>query len=362
MTSLSRVIITTGGTCGHIFPALTVAAEIRRRAPQCAILFLGGNGPEGELAARYGLEFKALPAAGLLGGGVKAALKGVSWVSRGLVRAVGELRRFNPQVVIGFGGYAGFCPVLAAWLLGIPNAVHEQNSVPGMTNRVLSRVTGQVFTSFDPTPFLRSGRALCTGNPVRESIARVGEEREGRTPGRHILVVGGSQGAEAINNAVIQALPKFLEAGATLTHQAGAANADRVRRAYEQAGADPAWVHGFMDDMDAAYRDADLAVCRAGASTVFELAAAGLPAVFVPFPHATHDHQTHNAKALENIGAALLMAQDQLDGQGLAETVIRLLDSPERLTEMQRASREFARPEAAGDIARSLETLAAQAA
>jgi len=361
--SLARILIATGGTGGHIFPALAVADALTARHPGAAILFAGGAGPEGDMARRHGLDFLELPARGIMGRGVSGLLGGLAWLGRGLPLALREVRRFRPDAAIGFGGYAGFCPVLAAALLGIPTAVHEQNSVPGVTNKVLGRVVKRIFLSFpDASGAFPAGKTVLTGNPVREVILAAGRARMAdadRAPGARVLVLGGSQGARPVNDAVIAALPRLMDQGVTLTHQAGRADADRVRTAYAAAGADPAQVRDFIDDMAAAYAQADLAVCRAGATTVFEVAATGVPALFVPFPQATHDHQTMNARALADTGAARLLPQAGLTGESLAEAVLALLGDAQQLTTMGRAARAFARPDAASDIARGLEALAA---
>jgi len=355
---VEKIVITTGGTGGHIFPALAVAGEVRRRDPACRVLFLGGPGPEGELARKAGLEFRELPAQGVVGRGLKG-LVASTWLVRGLFKSFAALREFRPQAVIGFGGYAGFCPVLAARLLGIPTAVHEQNSVPGVTNRILGRVARRVFLSFpDQGKAFRASKTRLSGNPVRPEIAAVGQD-ESRTQGRHLLVLGGSQGARAVNDAVLAALPLLAAAKVTLTHQAGPADQDRVRQAYEAAGLPGDWVAGFIEDMAGAYARADLLLCRAGATTVFEAAAAGRPAVLVPFPHATHDHQTVNARALAQAGGGVVLLQRDLNPGLLAGTITGLLDDPVRLRDMGRAARAFSRPEAASAIVDGISELLA---
>ncbi|MDR3640619.1 MAG: undecaprenyldiphospho-muramoylpentapeptide beta-N-acetylglucosaminyltransferase [Humidesulfovibrio sp.] len=357
---MSRLVVSTGGTGGHIFPALAVAAEVKRRNPEARILFLGGHGPEGELAQKAGLEFKALPASGVLGKGAKSLLS-IVWVSRGVILATRALRRFEPEAVIGFGGYAGFCPVLAAALLRIPTAVHEQNSVPGVTNRVLGKLVRRVFVSFDDRlGNFPAEKVTRTGNPVRAEIAAM--KREHTVERRNLLVLGGSQGAKALNDAVVAALPQLMAARVNILHQTGANDEARIRAAYAQAGADPSNVYGFIEGMSGAYAWADLALCRAGASTVFELAATGTPSVLVPFPFAAHDHQRVNARNLSDLGAAVMLDQDDLSAQTLAALVPGLLGDPARLASMSRAARTFARPEAAALIADGLEELCRAAA
>jgi UDP-N-acetylglucosamine--N-acetylmuramyl-(pentapeptide) pyrophosphoryl-undecaprenol N-acetylglucosamine transferase len=358
--AISRLVVTTGGTGGHIFPALAVAAEVKRRNPDARILFLGGSGPEGALAEKAGLKFKALPASGVLGKGAKSLLS-IIWVGRGVIKATRALRNFNPEAVIGFGGYAGFCPVLAAALMRIPTAVHEQNSVPGVTNRVLGKLVRRVFVSFDDRlGAFPAVKVVRTGNPVRAEICAVTRETLGDR--RNLLILGGSQGARAINDAVVAALPQLMAARVNILHQTGAADEARIRAAYEKAGADPSNVHGFIEGMSGAYAWADLALCRAGASTVFELAATGTPSVLVPFPFAAHDHQRVNAKHLAELGAAVMVDQNDLSASALAELVPGLLGDTARLASMSRAARTFARPEAASLIADGLEELCRETA
>ncbi|MDY0306757.1 MAG: undecaprenyldiphospho-muramoylpentapeptide beta-N-acetylglucosaminyltransferase [Desulfovibrionaceae bacterium] len=358
---MEKIVITTGGTGGHIFPALAVAGEILKRHPRCEVLFLGGPGPEGELARKAGLEFRELPAKGIVGRGLKG-LFASTWLVGGLCKALAALRSFRPQAVIGFGGYAGFCPVLAARILGIPTAVHEQNSVPGVTNRILGKVARRIFLSFpDRAGAFPAAKTRLTGNPVRPEIAAVGAAAP-RAQGRNLLVLGGSQGARAVNDAVIAALPLLREARVEIVHQAGPADAERVRRAYEEAGLDGSAVRGFIEDMAGEYARADLLLCRSGATTVFEAAAAGKPAVLVPFPHATHDHQTVNARALAEAGGAVVLAQSGLTARVLADTVTELLDDSSRLAGMARAARSFARPDAASAIVDGIGELPLRAA
>jgi UDP-N-acetylglucosamine--N-acetylmuramyl-(pentapeptide) pyrophosphoryl-undecaprenol N-acetylglucosamine transferase len=353
--SLNRVVLTTGGTCGHIFPALAVATALREYNKGVRILFMGGPGPEGGLAREHGLEFLELPASGIMGKGIPGALSGLGWLGTGIPKALYEVWRFRPDAVVGFGGYAGFCPVLAARILGIPTAVHEQNSVPGVTNKVLGRMVKRIFLSFpDTLGVFPGGKTYLTGNPVRPEIFKAGERRRGRIPGKRLLVFGGSQGARPINDAVIEALPRLMEAGITLVHQAGKIDFSRVRAAYGAAGADPAQVREFIDDMGAEYAACDLAVCRSGASTVFEIAAAGVPAIFVPFPQATHDHQTMNARAMSDVGAAVLLPQRDLSGARLADRALELLADRGRLESMETAARGMASQYAARDIVAGL--------
>lgn len=359
--TLNRVTLTTGGTGGHIFPALAVATEFVLRNKGVDIMFMGGPGVEGDMARKHGLKFQELPASGVMGRGVSGVLSGLGWLGTGIPKALAAVWAFKPDAVIGFGGYAGFCPVLAARMLGIPTAIHEQNSVPGVANKLLGKMVKRIFLSFpDRLNAFPAHKTYLTGNPVRQDILKAHVRRRGRTPAKRVLVLGGSQGARPVNNAIVEGLPKLMQAGVELVHQTGKADFQRVRAAYEAAGADPAQAREFIEDMGTEYASCDLAVCRAGATTVFEIAAAGVPAIFVPFPQATHDHQTMNAKAMADQGAAELIPQSMLTGEGIAEAVTRLLDDTERLSSMEKAAHGFARPNAAADIVASLEGLAAQ--
>lgn len=363
---MRRVVLTTGGTGGHIFPALAVAEEIKRRHPDCDVLFVGGrHGREKEFAERAGLRFLGLPVRGVIGRGFKAvgAMMGLGVA---VLRSWWLMLRFKPEAVVGFGGYAGFAPVLAACLRGVPCAVHEQNSYPGSTNRLLGRWVDRVFMSFpDSHGFFNAAKAEQTGNPVRAALVRHGAEAADCAeagPCRRLLIVGGSQGAHAVNMAVAGALPGLKAHGLAIWHQTGEADLDEVRAAYEAAGfgEHEARVEPFIEDMAEAYAWADAVLCRAGATTVAELAVAGKPSVLVPFPEATHNHQLANAQFLERAGAAVILMQNLLGEIDLADSLMKIFDSPERLSRMGEAARSLGRPDAAARLADAIEEMAAQ--
>lgn len=362
---MQRVILTTGGTGGHIFPALAVAEELKARNPQARILFVGGvRGPEAELAARSGLEFTALPVRPVLGRGLKALTAGF-WLTLGVAKALAVQLRFKPQVVLGLGGYAAFAQVLAAVLTGTPSAIQEQNSVPGLTNRLLGRFVKQIYVSFeDKDGRFPAGKVKLLGNPVRKTIREAAtqngtvNDNAGIRP--KLLILGGSQGAMAVNTAVIEALDRFREAGVEIWHQAGARDYERVRQAYTphlQKGLQ-AKVDAFIDDMAAAYAWGDLALCRAGATTVAELTVAGLPSVLVPFPYATHNHQSVNAGYLENVGAAKRVEQKDMEKTDLPGLVLGLLQDRQTLWDMGAKAASLGKPEAAAHIVDAMESLA----
>ncbi|WP_028587450.1 undecaprenyldiphospho-muramoylpentapeptide beta-N-acetylglucosaminyltransferase [Desulfocurvus vexinensis] len=359
------VILTTGGTGGHVFPALAVAEELRSRHAGLELLFVGGrHGREAEFAARAGLPFVGLPVRGFLGRGPRAvgAAFGLAWA---LGISWRLLARRRPDVVVGFGGYAGFAPVAMAALRGVPCALHEQNSRPGSANRLLGRWVDRVFLSFpDEAKFFDAARTRLTGNPVRAAIREAGARAgAGAAPaGRRVLVAGGSLGARAINEAVAGSLEALRARGFSLWHQTGAEDEQTVRAAYACAGwtGEGARVQPFIDDMAAAYAWADVVLCRAGATTVAELAVMGKPSVLVPFPYATHDHQTANARRLEQAGAALLLPQGALGQTDLAQALDALFTEPGRLERMGAAARTLGAPDAAAALADEIEALAAR--
>jgi len=275
---------------------------------------------------------------------------------RGLWRAFFLLRDVKPQVVAGFGGYAAFAAVLAARCLCIPAAVHEQNALVGMANKISGRLIGTILCSLPDTRGLGASSAVLVGNPVRRCVLEAGQgvRRGGR---KHLLVMGGSQGAHAINTYMARVMPRFKEAGIAVWHQSGAAEYTKMLALYTAAGVEGVRLEPFIHDMGQAYAWADLALCRSGATTVAELAACGLPAALIPFPHATHDHQTLNARLLERQGAAIAIAEHELERRDFADTVIQLLNSPEKIAAMSESARTLARPHAAAAVADFLEKL-----
>jgi UDP-N-acetylglucosamine--N-acetylmuramyl-(pentapeptide) pyrophosphoryl-undecaprenol N-acetylglucosamine transferase len=343
-----RAILAGGGTGGHVIPALAIANELKKSC-QAEILFIG--------TAR-GIENRLVPAAGYPLQLVRVgALKNVSLMTRlktafDLPRAVWEagrmLNAFAPDVVIGVGGYASGPAMLAAVVKHIPTLAFEPNVVPGFANRVVARFVSAAAVHFEETAkYFRHARV--TGVPVRHAFFEIAPKRDG-TP--TLLVFGGSQGAHAINQAMLRCLSVLQREapGIHILHQTGERDYNDAIAAYDSLK-ESAEVFKFIDDMPAAFARADLVVCRSGASTVAEIAAAGKPAVFVPFPRAADDHQRVNAEALARHGAAVVVEESKLEGVWLAETVAALLQDPSRLKKMSHAARELAHPNAARDIA-----------
>lgn len=353
---MEKILLTTGGTGGHIFPALAVAEALRARHPGIRILFVGSQyGPEARLAAQAGVEFAGLPVRGLVGRGWRG-IAAAARMPAACGQAVRLIRRFRPDAAAGFGGYAAFAPLLAARLCGVPCVLHEQNAVAGASNRLLGRLAGTVCLSLEGTRGFAPEKCVLTGNPVRAAVAAVGERPRAFTH-RRLLIMGGSQGAHALNVYVMEQLARLREAGVEVRHQTGKADCEAVRAAYAAAGFPEECVSPFIDDMASVYAWADVALCRAGATTVAELCAAGLPAVLVPFPHAAHDHQRGNAVALSRVGAARWLAEERMREEGLLEGVIRLLDAPDERRRMSEAARRAARPQAAEAVCEVLERL-----
>lgn len=352
MTATGPVLIMAGGTGGHVFPALAVAEWLRARGAPVA--WIGTrNGLEATLVPKAGIPVEWIEVSGLRGKGLARAARMPFILGRALRQAGAILRRLRPQVVLGMGGFAsGPGGMMARWL-GVPLVVHEQNAIAGMTNRWLSRFADRTLQAF-PDTFAPDRRATVVGNPVRRAIAalpppeRRWTERSG--PSR-LLVLGGSQGARALNQMVPQALA--LLAGSErpeVWHQAGGQLHEAATAAYAAAGV-TARLTPFIDQMAEAYAWADLVLCRAGALTVAELAAAGVGALLVPFPFAVDDHQTVNARFLERAGAALLRQQGDLTAETLAALLREWLGDRDRLLTMATAARRLARVDAAERVA-----------
>src|ERR1700691_2963865 len=343
-----RAILAGGGTGGHVIPALAIANELKKNYA-AEVLFIG--------TAR-GMENRMVPAAGYPLQLVRVgALKNVSLMTRAktaldLPRAVWDasrmLNEFAPDVVIGVGGYASGPAMLAAVLKHIPTLAFEPNVVPGFANRVVARFVSGAAVHFEETAkYFR--HAEVTGVPVREAFFENQAYRGGVTT---LLVFGGSQGARAINEAMIRCLPELLRQapGIHIIHQTGERDYNDARAAYRGCG-ESAEGFKFIEEMPSAFARADLLVCRSGASTVAEITAAGKPAIFVPFPRAADDHQRVNAEAMARVGAAVVVEESKLEGVWLAETIATLLGDARRLEMMSEAARGLAHPNAARDIA-----------
>ena len=344
------VLVMAGGTGGHVYPALAVAEALRERSR--AVVWLGTRrGLEARVVPAAGIPIEWVSVQGLRGKGRLALLAAPFRLARALWQSLRIVARHRPAAVLGMGGFVSGPGGVAAWLLRRPLVIHEQNAVAGVTNRLLARLARVVLQAF-PGSF-SSSLARTVGNPVRRDIASLpppAERLAGRTGPVRLLVLGGSQGALALNRLVPAALA-LLEPGArpAVRHQTGERTAAEAQAAYRDAGAE-AELCDYIEDMAAAYGWADLVVCRAGALTVAEVSAAGLGAVFVPFPAAVDDHQTANARGLVDAGAALVLQEAELDAARLASVLGEWCADRAGLLARAEAARARARPSALADI------------
>lgn len=345
-----KALIMAGGTGGHVFPALAVARELQSRG--LALAWLGtAKGIEARLVPEADIPLHFLSVQGVRGRGAIGLLKAPFLVVGAIIQSLNVVRRYKPDVVVGFGGFASGPGGIAARLTGRPLVIHEQNAIPGTTNRYLASLATRVLTAF-PTGLKN---ATEVGNPVRREVATLPQPaaRFGAREGQRLrlLVLGGSLGAQAINEQVPEALARLeAQARPEVWHQSGAAHAEATTERYRSSNVE-AKVEPFIDDMAAAYAWADWVICRAGALTVSELMAVGLAALLIPFPHAIDDHQTHNAAVLVDAGAALAVSQRDLDAEKLAALVREEFSDRSRLQSMAEKGRRLARPEAAGVVA-----------
>ncbi len=348
------ILIMAGGTGGHIFPALAVADQLR--AQGWHVTWLGApDSMEAELVPKHGYPMAFVRFSGVRGKGLLRKLSLPFDLMIALWQSAAAMFRLRPDVVLGMGGYITMPGGLMAALLRRPLVIHEQNSIAGMSNKVLARFAQQVMSGFPEV----LPKATWCGNPVRSTIAEVPppEERYGARSGKlNVLVVGGSLGAKALNEAMPQALALLPEdARPNVLHQTGKQHFAAVQQLYQQAGVQ-AGITPFLDDMASSYANADVVICRAGALTIAELAAAGVASILIPFPYAVDDHQTHNARFLSERGAAVLLPQTELSAERLAQLLREL--SREQLLAMAQHARSLAKTDAAFSVATVCETLA----
>jgi UDP-N-acetylglucosamine--N-acetylmuramyl-(pentapeptide) pyrophosphoryl-undecaprenol N-acetylglucosamine transferase len=352
-----RALIAAGGTGGHIYPAIAIANEIKRRDAASVVQFVGtARGLETRLVPEAGFELSLIESAGLVNMGLWARARSLWILPKSFLGARRLIKGFRPDVVVGAGGYVTGPVLLTASMLRIPTLVLEPNAVPGFTNRRLARFVNAAAVSFAVTvPYFR-GKALLTGNPVRPDFFEIPAKQ--RDP-KHLslLLFGGSQGSRALNEAMIAALPLLVNQCEVLqiTHQTGPSDFAAVREAYRQAGWPNADVREYITDMMTAFANADLIIARAGATTSAELAAAGRAAIMVPLPGQLE--QRRNAEVLQEAGGALMILQPELNGERLAREIAALINEPGRLTEMEQAVRTLARPGAAAAAVDLIEKL-----
>ncbi len=348
-----RGVIAGGGTGGHLFPGIAVAGALERRFDNAEVLFLiGRKTMESEILSRYGYRVTSIDVEGLKGRGWKKGLAVVFKLPRSVFQSISIIKEFSPLFVLGMGGYLAGPICLAARFMGIPTAIHEQNSYPGITNRLLYRFVDRIFISFEETrAHFKAGTVLLTGNPVRDELFSArgvdGENGERFT----ILVLGGSQGAEAINKAIAESLEYLKGKGRDLDiiHQTGKTDYGRVVEDYRKKGLGGEIIP-FIQDMTTAYHRADLVVSRAGATTIFELAALGKPSILIPYPFAANQHQKINAHSMVQTGGAEIIDQKDLTGDALGKVLIKYMDDRTALTEMGERAKRMGRRDAADAI------------
>lgn len=355
---MSDVIIAGGKTGGHLFPGIAVAQALGRLRQDIRVLFVGTRAPfEISTLKKYHLPHTAIYAKAIKGGSILAKLGSIIMISVSLFQSIMILLRTQPGFVLGVGGFSSFTVVLAAWLLRIPTAIQEQNACPGLTNRMLSRFARTIFISFENTKgFTGNPKARFVGNPMRRTQASspqdkstlYGFDRKKFT----LLITGGSQGATSINKSMIEALelmgPQALNLN--IIHQTGITDETEIKTAYQRLNI-PATVNAFFHDMPQLQDMADLIITRAGAGTLSELCAKGKPAILIPFPFAADDHQTFNARALEEKGAAIMINDHELSGQTLMQTLDPLMKNNNKLESMRKALLSLAMPNADEKIA-----------
>jgi UDP-N-acetylglucosamine--N-acetylmuramyl-(pentapeptide) pyrophosphoryl-undecaprenol N-acetylglucosamine transferase len=342
-----RVLMADGGTGGHIFPALSVAEELRRRDPEGAILFTGTvAGLEQDLVPRHGYELKLIRIGGLIGKGLFTKIKTLLQLPLAYLESRKILGKFRPDLVIGYGAYASGPVLVAAHHKKIPILLVEPNAIPGFTNRIALKYAVSVAVPYEDKEGVFQGKAKVTGNPVRTIGARE-VTKEKFTIG----IFGGSQGARAINETIVDLLPKLAEKRESIhvIHQTGKANFEAIRKRYEQVA--PFYeVTPFIYDVEEFYNRCDLLICRSGAITLAEITALGKPAILVPLPTAAHNHQEQNARRLMDAGAVRMILQKDLTAESLLAVLNELFEKPERLKQMSAASRSMGQPNATNNV------------
>jgi UDP-N-acetylglucosamine--N-acetylmuramyl-(pentapeptide) pyrophosphoryl-undecaprenol N-acetylglucosamine transferase len=350
-----RVIIAGGGTGGHVIPALAIAQQLKKQF-DAEVLFIGtARGIETRLVPQAGFPLKLIQVGALKNVSLMTRAKTMFDLPRALWTSGRIVSDFRPDVVVGVGGYASGPAMIAAIRRRIPTLAFEPNVVPGFANRIVARFVSVAAVHFEETcEYFRNCKV--TGVPVREAFFRIAPKTSGSPT---VLVFGGSQGARAINQAMMESLPGLRAKipAIHVIHQTGQRDYEAVQGAYNQVGISGE-VHKFIDDMPATFARADLIVCRSGASTVGEITAAGKPAIFVPFPRAADDHQNKNARALESAGAAMVVEETNLEAAYLVETIATLLNDPARLLAMSAAAKSLAHPNAVGEITEMVKRLA----
>lgn len=348
-----KMLIAGGGTGGHLFPGIALAQEVTTRHPDNDVLFVGtARGLESTVVPRCGFKLELIEVGGLKGMGFFRLIKGLFRIPKALWQSRRILKSWLPDVVVGVGGYASGPVVFMAWLMRIPTAVQEQNARAGFTNKLLGKFVQAVFVAFKEAvdQFPRQ-KVRVLGNPIRRELMDNFLRAKAKHPKFKLLVFGGSQGAHALNTTMIKALPHLgdLKDQLAITHQTGKKDVEEVKKGYEGSGFEVE-VLEFIADMSGAYAGADLVVCRAGATTLAELTVCKKPAILIPFPFATDNHQELNARSLADSGAAVMIVERELTPEKLAGVIRELYADRDKLARMEKAAGLLGRPEAAKEI------------
>lgn len=348
-----NIIIAGGGTGGHLFPGIAVAEEFIRRDKNNNILFVGTErGLEKKILGKLGWRLLTLDLEGIKGRGISKVISAVLKVPRGILQSREIIREFKPDIVIGVGGYASGPMVMSACIMGVKTAIMEQNALPGLTNRILSKMVDRIFLTFpDAEKMFPERKVMVLGNPVRAAFIADSQKDVNNENKFKILIFGGSQGAHAINRLVTDALPylKEIKERLKITHQTGEKELEVVSKRYNDEGFD-AEVLPFISDMASAYRSSDLLICRAGATTIAEITACGKASILIPFPFAVNDHQTKNAEVMVNAKASIMQHEKDITGMDLAEIILHLYKNPKIIREMGENARRLGNVNAASDI------------
>ena len=353
-----KLLIAGGGTGGHVFPAIAIAQEWMSRGKERDVVLVGTQrGIEMKLVPQAGLPLETLRVAGLKGKGGATLAKNLAMLVPGVMDAFGVVRKHRPVAAFGVGGYAAGPMMLATWLSGVPNVILEPNAEPGFTNRVLAKMSRRIATGYEVSARAWGAKATVTGCPVRAEFFSIGA-RSAQKPFR-LLITGGSQGALAINRTVVDAMDRLAarKNELAIVHQTGERDYNAVRTAYARREY-PAEVVPFLSNMAERFAWADLIVCRSGAITAAEIAAAGRAAIFIPFGHATDSHQLRNAQEMARAGAGRVIPEPELTPERLCAEIFSLLDQPGELERQSCAARGLARPNAARDIVNMIEEVA----
>ena len=351
-----KVLIAAGGTGGHIYPGIAVAKEIMRRDETSEVHFVGtARGLETKIVPENGFQLSLINSAGLKSVGFWGKIKGLAILPKSFLEARALIKDFKPDVVVGAGGYVSGPVLLMASLMRVPTLVMDSNALPGFTNRRLAPFVKKAALTFEEALPFFGKKGIVTGNPVRREFFDI----EPKTRGEKInlLIFGGSQGARVINNTVIDALTILPQDKLNITHQTGESDFEKIRELYARSGWGNAEIRPYISNMVGEFAETDLIICRAGATTCAELAAAGKAAIMIPLPTAADDHQRKNAEALEAAGAAKMILQKDLNGESLANEIINLINSPDKIGEMEASAKKLARKDAAEVAANIIEEL-----